>query len=86
MLKKVQSLQLFNCFRLLDGLPTTYYPMIWFETVAALDEDLVGMVKLMVAAPSIGLGVGVGMTVSGFFLIALAVFFWKKRRSHCGGT
>jgi len=65
---------------LLAGLDTIYYPNIWFETVAGLPDEDVGMMKLMTASPNIGLGVGIGALVLGAILCVLSTIACYKSK------
>jgi len=67
---------------LLKGLDTIYYPMIWFETVVRLDDDMASQMRLMTSAPKIGLGVGIGMIVVGTILGVVATALFIKHRQY----
>ena len=66
---------------LLTDIDTIMYPMIWFETTTELTDDLVGQLKFLTVAPSLGNIIGGCITGAGAVLAAVGaylVFFRSK--------
>ena len=63
---------------MLKNTETVYYPMIWFQTVTQLDDDMVGMMKLMSASPKISLGCGISAILIGLALGGAAIFIFVR--------
>jgi CD36 family len=60
---------------ILQGIPTMFYPMIWFETTTELPEDMAAQLRLLSIVPkfgiifgSVGLGIGALLLATGFFM------------------
>ena len=83
----------FTLFRssLYSGVPTIFFPMLWFEESAKITPELVQSLKMLLALPVVGMYCSIGALLLGLFIVAfvgalkiVAKVEWTMLRSWKG--
>ena len=76
---------------LYSGVPTIFFPMLWFEESAKITPELVQSLKMLLALPVVGMYCSIGALLLGLFIVAfvgalkiVAKVEWTMLRSWKG--
>ena len=70
MLEKVEGIQY-----LFKNLQSVMFPVMWFDAVAILPENMAGSLNMLAMMPNVMLGCGLFSLILGMFLL---FYFWKQ--------
>lgn len=76
---------------LYSGVPTIFFPMLWFEESVKITPELAQSLKMLLALPVVGMYCSIGALLLGLFIVAyvgalkvVARVQWSRFRSWKG--